>query len=254
MIYGLIIGAALLCTIVLIWVVMRPRWMGLQGKTLWDWITIFAVPATVGIGATVLSLVQVSIQEDRARETALQQYIDRISVLIVDGTSPTEIAVGRAQTAAVLRLVQKDRAGRILLFLGDVGLLQQFNPNLEHVDLSGANLKGMPLAGLDFEGSTLRWGELEDADLSGADFESSDLRGADFKDANLSGASFDRARINGADFDHADLRGATLTHAIGGKARQLSKACIDGKTKLPAGIIIAPAQSTGCQGRAEEDD
>jgi hypothetical protein len=248
----LIVGFA--CLIGIVWVLAKPAWMGLQGKTLWDWITVLSVPLTFGVGAALITVAQANIQEDRAREAALQLYIDRISVLMADGLSEPEIAIGRAQTGAVLRLVSQDRAGRILLFLSEIELLHNFDPNLEFVDLSGADLKGMALAGVDFEGSNLRSSELEDADLSDADLEGADLRGADLKDADVQRANFDRTLLNGADLDHADLRGAYLSGVIGAKAAQIAKACLNAETKLPPGLVVIPATGTGCEGRAEDDD
>lgn len=248
-----IAALGLVCFVALIWLLFKPNWMGLKGKTLWDWIVALSWPVTMGVGAMTLTAVQVNLQEDRAREAAVQQYIDRVSALVANGIDESEVAVGKAQTGAVFRLVKGDRVGRILLFLGELDLLNDFNPNLEFVDLRNSNLKGMPFSGLDFEGSDLRNSELEGADLRNADFEDADLRYVDFKDANLQSANFERARINHADFDHADLRGADLSTVFGAKTAQLGAACLDEKTKLPKDLSVSPSTGTGCEGKAEDD-
>jgi hypothetical protein len=249
-----IAAATLVILVALVWVLFKPNWMGLRGKTLWDWIVALSFPVTMGLGAMTLSAAQISIQGERAREAAVQQYIDRVSALVTNGITETEMAVGKAQTGAIFRLVDGDRVGRILLFLSELDLLRAFEPNLEFVDLRSSDLKGMPFSGVDFEGSDLRYSELEGADLSDADFEDADLRSVDFKDAKLQSTNFERARINRADFDHADLRGADLSGVFGAKSGQLSIACLDDKTKLPADVVVSPSHGTGCEGKAEDDD
>ena len=251
--YLILAAVGLVFLLAIVRLFLRPTSTGFAGKTLWDWFDVFGMPATVGLGAMVLSLTQMAIQDERAREEAVQSYIDRISALVTDGVEETDIAVGRAQTGAIFRQVKKDRAGRVLLFLSEIGLLREFGPNLEFVDLGGADLKGMSFAGLDFEGSNLRRSELEDADLSDTDFENADLRGADMKDADLRRADFDHAWLARADLDHADLRGANLLDATGVTSKQLGRACLDETTILPRGLLVELAEITGCTGRAEDD-
>ena len=252
-IYFLILLAAVkLVTVFWLW--KKPAWMGFSGLTLWNWIVVFALPFMVASTAGVLGYFQAQVEEDRVREESLQIYVDRISDLSITGFEKSgTIAVARAHTNAVLRLVDKERAGRALAFLGEMDLLQKLQPTLEHVDLVGAELKGLNLRGMDFEGSNLRKAELENADLRGVDFEGSDLRGTDFKDADVRWANFGEANVKGADFDHADLRGADLAGAVGAKSDQLLKACLDAETVLPVNFVLDFADSKGCEGTAESD-
>ena len=252
----LILGGfvALILLIAPVWLIFRPGWMGFAEKTLWDWMVILSLPAMVSFGAVAVSAIAREIESERSEEVAVQQFIDRISGAYASGVPDrTVLAVARAQTIAVLRLVSGERAGRALNFLNDLGALAEISPNLEFLDLSKIELKGLPLAGFDFEGSDLRDAELEGTDLTGADFEESDLRGADMKDAVAKGASFENARMKGADLDHADLRGADLGSAIGLDDSQLGRACIDETTLLPPDIEAPLFNGPGCTGRAEDD-
>src|SRR6266699_405367 len=61
-----------------------------QGKSLWDWLNllaIFLIPAAVGFGTLYFTAQQNKTQdaenEDNQRERALQEYIDKISDLLL---------------------------------------------------------------------------------------------------------------------------------------------------------------------------
>lgn len=192
----------------------------------------------------------------RLQELAVQEYIDRISDLSLDERAiarPLQsLAIGRAQTTAILRITDKDRTGRILVFLQEIGLLQSYAVNLENLDFAGAELKGLQMDGMDFEGSNLRGADLEDGRFRNADFEEADLRGADMDDADFRGADFEDALLKGAGLDHTDLRGADLSMAVGLKLSQLDDACLDETTKLPDGFRTVTGETPGCTGEAED--
>jgi hypothetical protein len=249
---GGIAGVAL----VLIWILVRPGWMGFSGKTLWDWLVVLAVPTVLSVATMLISAGQARIAEARAQEEALQQYIDRISALTLAGqfrtAAPDAIAVGRAQTLAVLQIVDGARSGRVLSFLDEIGLMGSLVTSLEGLNFSGAELKGLALSDLDLEEADLSGADLEQADLSGADLEEADLRNADLKEATLSGADMEGAAMAGARLDHADLRGANLAGATGIDRDELEKACLDDKTVLPAGLSVT--DWTGCSGKVQDDD
>jgi hypothetical protein len=241
-----------LCLTLLIW--RQPAWLGWRGKTLWDWMIHLATPIMVGAGAILLGLVQMNIEHNRSQEESLQRYVDRVSVLATKmAGDTTATAVARAHTLAILHQLDRERAGRMLSFLGELGLLQRLAPTLEFMDFSGANLKRLSLRGMDFEGSNLRRAELERADLRGADFEAADLRKSDLKDADLRGANLTETRIDAANFDHADLRGADLLTATGATPEQLRQACLDATTILPKAMALAVSSATGCTGSAQDN-
>lgn len=247
-------------TLAALWRWHRPVWLGFEGRTLWDWLSLLAVPLVVGFATVLINAGQQQLANERAAEAALQQYVDRISALVLapptgPGAETRVTAIGRAQTLAVLRLTDRDRAGRVLAFLADMEMLARFAISLEGMRLDGAELKGLALTGMDFENASLRGADLEGAKLAGADFEGADLTRADFKGADLRGADFFAARLSGSEFDGADLRGALLAGASGLSARQLARACMDATTTLPAGFTPLTGQSPGCAlDPAEIDD
>ena len=211
-----ILGAAV-AAIVLLWLLVRPRWMGLSGRTLWDWIGLLAVPSVVTLATVHVTSNAAMVERDRATEAALQQYFDRISQLVLSGDDANTgalDAVGRAQTLAILQLAEGPRAGRVLVFLAEIGRLSRYGGRYERLNLAGAEFKDLDLSGGDFEGATL-WG---------------------------------------ADLDHADLRGADLSGALGLGADQLSEACLDVTTRLPPGFDAVTGPTPGCSGEAEDDD
>lgn len=210
--------------------------MGFARKTLWDWFVILAVPAVVGFATLFISAGQARINLERAEEEAVQEYFDRISELALSGHftggSMEAVAVGRAQTLAVLQIVDGSRSGRVLQFLGEIGLVQLLVTEIEGANFAGAQLKGLP--------------------LSGANLEEVDLRYADLKGANLSGVTMEDVALKGAILNHADLRGANLADATGLDEDELTRACLDVKTVLPPGTIVRVY--TGCSGDIIDDD
>lgn len=239
--------ALLLATLTaLIWHLRRPTWMGFADKTLWDWIEIMAIPVVVGFGSVMIGEAQAAIERDRSAESTVQDYIDRFSDLARSPDDPMSIAVGRAHLATVLRIVDGQRAGRVIAFLDQIKMLHAFAPETEGINLDRAELKDLSLAGLDLEGASLRSADLEGSTLEGADLEGADLRGADLKDVNLRGADLDQARLDGALLDRADLRGTDLRLALGLRQIQLTTACLDADTVLPEALAEMERPTSGC--------
>lgn len=238
------------------WAIFKPGWMGFDGHTLWDWLVLLAVPTVLGLATLLISEGQTSIAQQRAEEEALQQYIDRISELALDGhfsdRTPEAVAVGRAQTLAVLQIIDGGRAGRVLHFLDEIGLVQLLVTDIEGLDFEGAELKGLSLSGVEMEDVDLSGADLEEADLAGADLEGADLRDADLKGTNLAGADLEGALLDGAQMSHADLRGANLAGASGLDRDRLERACLDEHTVLPPGLSVTAW--TGCSGEIVDDD
>jgi len=238
------------------WLFLRPDWMGFRGKSLWDWLSLLAVPALIGFATVLINAAQADIERVRLQELSVQQYIDRISELSLDAraiANPTQsMAIGRAQTTAILQVTDKDRTGRILRFLQEMNLLQKYAVNLENLDFSNAELKGLRLDNMDFEGSDLRGADLESGSFRNVDFEEADLRGADLEDADFRGADFEDAKVKGAELDHTDLRGADLSLAVGLTLSQLNEACVDETTKLPEAFAAVKEESAGCSGQSDD--
>ena len=224
-------------------------------RTLFDWVSLLAVPVFLGAATVAISTVQFRVEERRASEQAIQSFIDRISALVLEEEirDPRLIAVGRAQTEAVLQLLSPRQSGRVLVFLGTLDLLHPFSPRLVGLDLTRAELKGLNFTGMDFEGTTLTAADLEDSLLRNVDFEEATLRQTELKNADLTGSSFEFAQMRGADLDHADLRGADLSRADGLTRSQLAEACGDASTLLPPEFDDLIWDTSNCRGEAEDD-
>ncbi len=239
-----------------IWLWRKPNWMGTRGKTLWDWLALLAVPALIGFATVLINASQAGIERVRLQELAVQRYIDRISELSLDERATAQpqklLAIGRAQTTAILQITDKDRTARVLAFLQEMDLLQAYAVNLEYLDFSGGELKGLRLDNMDLEGSNLRGADLENGSFKNVDLEEADLRNADLEDADFRGADFEDALMKGAELDHTDLRWADLSAAVGLTLSQLDDACVDEYTKLPIEFNPVLAESAGCSGRVED--
>lgn len=216
----------------------RPDWLGMEGRTLWDWLSLGIVPIAITLATIALSASQREVEQDRADEAQFQGYVDRISDLALTSApdDPRAVAVGRAQTTAVLQVVDGPRAGRVIAFLDEMGLLGVYEVALEGRDLAGAELKGVVLDGLDLEGAVLAGADLEEASLARSDLEDANLAGADLKGAVLTGATTEGAMLADALLAGADLRGVDLSDVTGLDGEQLAQACLDGGTALPVSV------------------
>ncbi|SLN27467.1 Secreted effector protein pipB2 [Pseudoruegeria aquimaris] len=254
MLAGLALGLlVLILALAACWLLARPAWMGFEGKTLWDWLAALMNATVLGIGTLMVGLLLKQAEENRIQEAGLQAYFDRMAALHVQQAlpAPQRDAVARAQTSAILAVVDGPRAGRALRFLDELGTLERHVATLEGARLSGAELKGMRFRRLDFEEADLSGADMEYGRFDFADFEDADLRGADLKRSTLAGARFDGAHLSRADLEDADLRGAELSAARGLKRGQLAAACFDATTTLPeslAGLAPDPARCAAIDG------
>jgi hypothetical protein len=190
-----------------------PKWTGLSGKTLWDWLLLLsalAVPVVVGVASLWFTHQQDTRQEQiesqRSQDAALQAYLDNMSTLLIDehGTQlrkldPDEevLDVIQARTETVFAVLDTKRQMSIVLFLARAQLILKDSPlvSLEGVNLEGINLAGSNLSETSFEEANLRDAQLPDANLKGANFRYADLFGANLERANLEGANFTGARL-----------------------------------------------------------
>jgi len=195
----------------------RPGWLGVADKTFWDWLALL-LPAYIAaiatyFGATLTrqqSDVQHEVEDQRAREAAVQTYVDQTLSLLAneaprDSQRGEELRVLlRARTRMVLDRIDPTDKISVVRFLHDADLLLGEQPavRLAGADLSGAILSGMNLREANLSGANLRKAELNEADLSGAW-----LSGADLSDANLSSAT----GITEEQLDQVEsLEGATM--------------------------------------------
>ena len=198
-------------------------WTGITNKTLWDWLNllgVLAIPVVVGFGAVWFTTRQGKVADaentDNQRETALQAYIDKMSELLLkehlgeltpNGKLKPEYVevrkIARIRTLTVLRSLDKERKGSVLLFLKEAGLI---NKDKVILDLSGADFREVKLIGAD-----LSQVNLSKVNLIGADLSYTVLDGAVLIDAYLSWANLIETSLRGTDLSRASLRGAYLS-------------------------------------------
>jgi hypothetical protein len=184
--------------------------------TLWDWLQLLIVPASLTVGVWWLSTRQGRTDRALARagqqEEALQAYLDTMAGLLLDRGLRTaepnaEVwSVARARTRAMLRRLDGERKGDLLEFLAEAGLIGR--------DRTGIDLAEADLGEADLVEADLRTADLGEADLSEANLSKADLRGAELRGADLRGADLTGATLHGADLTGADLTGATLDQVV----------------------------------------
>ena len=228
---------------------------GLRGKTLWDWLQLLIIPAVLAVGGYLFNYTlsknernaadrrnqtEREIAQDNQRETALQEYIDKMSELLLheqlrNSAEENEVRnIARVRTLTILRRLDPTRKASVLQFLHEAGLT---NKNKCIVDLSKAQLAEANLRGANLRGADLHEVTLHEADLSYTNLLYSNLRGADLSstrllEANLRGANLREANLSGADLTHAKLPEAKL---FGAKLHQadLREANLRGATVTP---------------------
>ena len=210
------------------------------GRTIWDAAQLLL---TASIPVAV-ALVGNWYAQERARDDALQAYLDYVSKLLIedmevlDGeqfggrsrstehasgqvemtpTNPQVLPLLKARTLAVLARLNPARKDNVLVFLYEAGAIYKYaREEPAALSLSGADLRGIDMsdgdwAGIDLSGADLgtavltRVG-LRGADLIGADLTGVDLADADLADANLTGATVSEEQLTLC----RSLRGTTL--------------------------------------------
>lgn len=228
------------------------------GKTLWDLMQLLIIPVVLVIvgswfnhrerkAAELRAEAEQEIEQQRAeterhiaqdnqREAALQEYIDKISELLLekqlrDSKPEDEVrTIARVRTLTVLPRLDKVRKRSILQFLCESRLISI-------VDLSEVDLSGVKLDMLKLKGAKMHEANLSEADLTGADLSEADLLGANLSRAclvaaNLRKTIFYEAILTGANLFRADLHHALLFDASMSKANlsetRLSEASLNG--------------------------
>jgi hypothetical protein len=187
-----------------------------EGKTLWDWGSLLGVPLSLAILGYVLQEQQRKRADNETKEEVLQNYFDRLSVLLIDKNlialsnksnlpkitsialsnksqlstiTPEEqelldsaLDVIRARTLSILRRFEKDaeRKTSVMNFLIETEIISKSKLNLQGANLISANLQGAYLIGAELRGAELQGAKLYHARLNGAN-----LNGAKLQEANL---------------------------------------------------------------------
>lgn len=186
------------------------------GKTLWDLLQLLIIPAVLAVGGYLFSLTvsrneqkasdrhnqtERDIALDNQQEAALQDYINKISELLLEKhlreSKPEDEVrtIARVRSLTVLSRLDIYRKRSVIQFLYEAGLIIE---GKSIIDLSGADLNKAFLGAL----------MLNCANLSGTF-----LMGANFLSANLRGANLSETTLIGAILTNADLTGANLKNA-----------------------------------------
>ncbi len=237
-----------------------------SGKTLWDWMQLLFIPVVLAVAgfwfnhrerkaaekradnerkaAERRAEAEQEIEQQRAKsardiaegnqqEAALQEYINKMSELLLHEnlrkSKPEEEVrkIARVRTLTVLPRLNGDRKRSVLEFLYEAGLILRGQSiiNLYNADLSMAYLQVIDLHGADLSGANLH-----DADINGANLQNIDLSGAFMANVTLQDTDMRGANLKDADLTGADLWGANVTQA------QLNKADLAG-AKMPDGSM-----------------
>jgi hypothetical protein len=145
-------------------------------KTMWDWLALL-LPVYTAVIVTVFgvritrqqSTIQHQVEERRAREAAVQTYVDETLNLLANGglrdlrdsqRSEELRVLLRARTRMVLDRIDATDKKSIVRFLHDAGLIRGEQPA---VSLDGADLSGVVLSGVDLSDANLSGANLSDA-------------------------------------------------------------------------------------------
>jgi uncharacterized protein YjbI with pentapeptide repeats len=226
------------------------EWTGFESQTLWDLLELLIVPVFIALGVALMSQLrknsELEIETDRARERALQRYLDHITELLLEKSlhssekgSPVR-QIARARTLTVLAELDGRRKGIIIRFLYQSNLIKKDSPiidlsgaDLDEVDLSGNDesenrdktfLSYLSLSDIQLAGVNLRKANLREAKLSGANLLMTDLRKADLRDSHLMLTDMRFATLTGAKLGNANLMKADLSGAKGVSKKQLRRA------------------------------
>lgn len=212
----------------------RFKWTGFSGKTLWDWLNLFAIllipivvaGATIGLGLLQLQLADIqhrqdqqsaslqygqdtTIALDQKQAAILQTYIDNMQDLLLNHnllkSKPTDdVAIlARARTLTALQGLDADAARKslLVLFIYEARLIgfvdNTGKPHDAIFDLRYADLRGADLKGGDLRGVNLSGANLAGANLVGANLALTYLSGANLSYANLEDASMHYTNLNG---------------------------------------------------------
>jgi hypothetical protein len=216
----------------------------------WDWLQLLVIPFVLAVGGylfiyTASSNGQKAMQLrnqterdialDNQHETALQDYIDKLSELLLheklrESAPEDEVRkIARVRTLTVLPRLDKERKRSVLQFLHESGLIDKGSRiiDLRGADLIAAYLNKADLSRAILSEANLSGAYLDEANLGGANLHGANLRGANLHEANLDEAYLGEAYLGETDLSGAILSGANL-HGAGLGGANLGKANLSG--------------------------
>jgi hypothetical protein len=192
-----------------------PRWTGLRGKTVWDWMDLLIVPLMlVALGFWITTQqdarqqqienrrarqaqkienqrakAERELAEQRAQDEALQASLDQMSQLMLERKlleteegDPVH-TLAQARTSTVILRLDAEHNDSVTRFLIDSGLAVSSEASarllseiaLAHATLSDAHLPDADLSGANLSGGDLSKALLDNGDLSDAYLENANL-------------------------------------------------------------------------------
>jgi uncharacterized protein YjbI with pentapeptide repeats len=239
------------CLKVLLWAVFpefSPYWTGfyayddkingMKAKTLWDWMGLIIAPLFLALAAWFLSFndkkIQLRVESDRQNEQILENFLERISVLLTNkklSQGNSGCAVARNWALIVFRKLDGERKSEALQFIYESGLINKSpllnlnGANLDSCKLMYAGLVDSEIKGAYFRNADMQHANLRGANLRGCDFVKANLKKSNLENSDLSYSNLKSANLRSVDFtlaniDHADLRSAKLLGAKLGLAQR----------------------------------
>lgn len=211
-----------------------------RSKTLWDWLELLIIPAVLAIvGAWINQQVRRSEQgrsDEQERESALQNYIDQMSELLLQGRlAQDEVSldvrlIAKARTVNILRTLDSKRNSLVLRFLQEIREVHHaYLIDLKNADLTNANLEAVDFSHANLDGAILNAANLHSANLSNANLQGASLTNTNLSDASLEAANLEhaslirtnlqRAALFSVNFQYAELYNADLREAHLERAR-----------------------------------
>lgn len=210
----------------------RRKIWGIEGKTVWDFLQLLLLPLLITFSGYIFQYFQQYTAEKKYREESLQLYYQAMSTLILeekiqDSNAQDQVRdIARANTLTVLRRLDGQRQGLLILFLKESELITlQLDGNGEllfdsegdllseagKISLSGANLEEAELSDMDlryvsFWHANLVRSNLKGADLRWANLSRADLRYADLEGANVEGAYFTKTQFCRTVMEDGEIR------------------------------------------------
>lgn len=214
----------------IVWKTYQADNLGFKDKTLWNWMELLVVPAVLAFIVFLLNKSQKDtelkiaelrriedresaeqranvdreIERDRQRQKALEDYLDRMTELLLKNklreSLPTDEirSIARTRTLTILQSLDGARKSQLIQFLYESSLIGKISEQgvlKPIIDLSFSNL----------ENTEIKYGKLDGVDLSKAN-----LRNTNFEMSSLIGANFYLADLDDSDFSYTKLMGANL--------------------------------------------
>jgi uncharacterized protein YjbI with pentapeptide repeats len=154
---------------------------------------------------------QQRLEEERAQDAALQDYLETMKTLLLDeGLRAAEPdssvrALAQAETLSAFSKLDPQRKELALQFLYESSLIEKKSPI---VDLNNVSLERIHLTDIDLSGANLSGTNLSDTDLSGTN-----LSNANLTRTCLADNTGFKNRAKKADLNEANLSDANLTGA-----------------------------------------